>query len=243
MEQIFVRFENKFVITKKQKEIFLKAFLEHGFYYDSYSPNNNPYMVYSIYYETLDYRIARENLHNYNYREKFRIRFYNQPIKDDTIVFLELKKKLKSMGNKRRMPLTYKEAIDFLHNNQKPELNTFVDKQILKEIKYHFNKHPLKPFTYIFYHRVAILDDVYNMRVTFDDNVSFSTDATFKDKTNLNLLPQAEELIVMEVKVLNNYPLWLSELMSKEKVFPLSFSKYTNTYKTLFEGGNIDVFN
>ena len=83
----FKRYELKYIIDKNQKEIIVNA-MKEDFQLDNFGIST----IRNIYFDTLDYRIIRYCLDKPIYKEKLRIRSYNNIASDDTI-FIELKKK------------------------------------------------------------------------------------------------------------------------------------------------------
>ena len=86
--------------------------------------------IYNIYLDTPTFLLIRNSIDATNYKEKLRMRSYGVP-KDDTKVFLELKKKYEGIVYKRRLSMTYKEAIDYITNSAHDR-----DSQIMREIDY-----------------------------------------------------------------------------------------------------------
>lgn len=69
--------------------------------------------VMSLYFDTDSYRLIRSSVEKPLYKEKLRLRSYNTPENSST-VFLELKKKFKSVVYKRRQPMTLEKANEYL---------------------------------------------------------------------------------------------------------------------------------
>lgn len=70
------------------------------------------------------------------------------------------------------------------------------------------------------------------MRITFDENITWRNwdlDLTLGVYGNRLLL---DGYHIMEVKIPEAMPLWLSAKLDELKIFPTSFSKYGNAYKT-----------
>src|SRR5690606_29571095 len=128
--------------------------------------------------------------------------FYQYPLKDDSLVFIELKKKLAGKGNKRRLPLTYKEALALIDHDQKPIIEDTISIQIFKEIEQYRKTRQLIPFTFIKYDRIAMVDDKSNLRVTFDEHIEYAKIATFTGFSDFKQLPQSKDLVIMEIKSL-----------------------------------------
>ena len=92
----FKRYEIKYLLTKQQKQAVLQA-MEPYMRLDSYGRTT----IRNIYFDTDTYRLIRRSLEKPAYKEKLRIRSYRTAAPDDP-VFVELKKKYKSVVYKRR---------------------------------------------------------------------------------------------------------------------------------------------
>lgn len=239
METVFNRYEKKFILNHEKLDSILSV-LKTRLELDPYSRDGASYQIYNIYYDTLDYHIIRQALNRKNYREKFRIRFYEYPLNEDTIVFLEIKKKLRGRGNKRRLPLYYKDALSYMNEGIKPPLLKRENEQIFKEIDYLLHQYTLKPVTFIKYRRIALSDLHSDLRITFDFDIEYAKDASFTNDIKTYALPQSKNIVLMEIKSMSNYPLWLASLLTKHQVYASKFSKYGKTYELLHEGGVLD---
>ena len=71
--------------------------------------------IRNIYFDTDTYRLIRRSLEKPAYKEKLRIRSYQTASPDD-LVFVELKKKYKSVVYKRRLTLPEIQARDSFEN-------------------------------------------------------------------------------------------------------------------------------
>ena len=243
----FERKEIKYIITKEQKEEILKR-LSNYITLDEYASNKGTYEVFNLYFDNCDNDIIRYNNSKPKYKEKFRVRAYSKLINEDSIVYLEIKKKFKGYGNKRRVSMKYRDYLNFINQDfKKRESELFVDyyqrikkieyldkdgkekyleNQILKEILYLFYLNDLKPACFISSIRNAYFDSLNNdIRITFDqdiivrgDNVSFDF---FDGKRLLD-----ENHIIMEIKISNAMPLYLVNVLSDLKIYSQGFSKY-----------------
>ncbi len=140
----FERYETKYLITQHQKMILLTA-MQPYMRLDQYGHST----IRNIYYDTKNYRLIRHSLEKPIYKEKLRIRSYNQATANSP-VFVELKKKYNGIVYKRRLSLTESSATDWLLGKKHCNLNT----QICFEIDY-FIKHyeTLHPVAYKMYDR------------------------------------------------------------------------------------------
>ena len=122
---IFKRYEVKYKITKKQLAIIKEAMKEHMI-----PDEHGKSTIYSLYFDTPDNLLVRRSIQSPPYKEKLRMRSYGTA-KPDSQVFIEIKKKYDSVVYKRRVGMTYQEAVDYLFHNKK-----IIDTQISREIDY-----------------------------------------------------------------------------------------------------------
>lgn len=224
-QSIFSRYELKYVITVKQKEQILQATREY-MKLDDYGRTT----IRNLYFDTDNYRLIRRSIEKPVYREKLRIRCYKK-VDDEDQVFVELKKKHDSIVYKRRIALPYKEAYEWLCENHHINIKT----QIVREIEY-FKEYyeTLKPLVYISYDREAYnAINERDFRVTFDENILWrQTDLSLKDKAYGNKIID-EGYVLMEIKTLEAIPLWMSHILTKEKIYKTPFSKYGHAYEEI----------
>ena len=161
--KVMKRNELKYLITIEQYNKFkyyIEQYLEKDQYYKT--------KIKNIYYDTSDYLLIRRSIDKPIYKEKIRIRTYNEGINPN--VFVEIKKKFNSVVYKRRVELPYIEAIKLLNQEEIKEEN-----QIINEIKYFISFYNnLKPMLYLSYDRLSYYSkDDKNLRITFDFNIEW----------------------------------------------------------------------
>ncbi len=223
IQSSFKRYEKKFLITEEQYEKLIPV-LRTKMNEDKYGE----YTICNIYYDTDSYDLIRTSLDKPVYKEKIRIRSYGVPKPDDKI-FAEIKKKYDGVVYKRRIAASYDEIKTFI-TQQKLIPNN--DIQIQKEILFLMNLYNPKPKAFIGYDRSALAGkDDSELRVTFDRNIRWRN----KD-LDLCLGDYGEPVmkdgkIVMEIKISSAMPLWLSQALSENLIYPASFSKYGTCYK------------
>ena len=184
--------------------------------------------VCSIYYDTPDCRIIRRSLEKPEYKEKLRLRSYGQVTPEQT-VFLELKKKYKGVVYKRRVSLPYQQAVAYM-----ADPDAVLDcGQIGREIDYCKGFYgTLRPMLQLSYERLAWRSHDGSIRVTLDWDLRFRIEAP--DLTapisGEKMLPEGQYL--MEIKVPESMPLWLTEFLSRHRLYKTSFSKYGRVYET-----------
>ncbi len=230
----FNRVEKKYLLNQSQFENLIKHIHEYIEKDDYFK-----YTVYNIYYDSEDSKMIQTSLQKPIYKEKLRLRSYVE-VDDNSDVFVEMKKKFQNTVFKRRINLKLHDAINYL--DLKKSIDN--DSQIKKEIDYMIKIYnPVKKL-YLAYDRIAfhgIMDN--EVRITFYKNIRYR----FK---NINLMDSDEDLYLlndnqclMEVKVQDTLPLWLTSALNKVKIYPTSFSKYGNIYSESLKHKNIKEFN
>lgn len=233
-QSCFQRFELKYILTRPQKEALLRA-MEPYMRLDQYGRVT----IRNIYYDTPSYRLIRASIERPVYKEKLRIRSYRQLVPGED-AFVELKKKFKKVVYKRRLSMPFHESIDWLKgvdSLQPPG-------QIGEEIRYFRDFYgDLRPTVFLSYEREAFYSlDGSDFRVTFDENIlARDTDLSLCSQVyGTPILPT--ELTLLELKAPGAIPLWLTDFLTKNKIYKTSFSKYGTAYQSLlFKGGKLCV--
>lgn len=230
---VFKRKEKKYLLSMSTYDQ-LRAALSPYMSEDDYGLHT----ILSLYYDTCDCELVRKSIEKPKYKEKFRIRSYGGPA-EDSLVFLEIKKKIRGTVYKRRISLGYNLAKEYTKNPKKIQVPKDVNQQIKQEIDWLFQRKKLEPKVLIAYDRLALTTnavDLADFRVTFDFNIRYRTttlDLTQGDAGELVApeLVAPRQGVLMEVKALGAYPLWFSEILSNLTLYPASFSKYGETYR------------
>lgn len=126
--------------------------------------------------------------------------------------------------------MTQQQALDWLRG-AKP---CPVENQITREIDCFLQFYsPLRPTVFLSYEREAYYaKDGSGFRITFDDHILCRTGDLSLD-TDPSGTPILEEgKVLMEVKCAGGIPLWLATVLTKEKIYKTSFSKYGTAYQT-----------
>ena len=228
-QSTFKRYELKFILTQEQKAAIEQAMYPH-MQPDRYGLST----IRNIYYDTEDYRLIRSSIEKPVYKEKLRLRSYRK-LESTEPAFVELKRKYDGVVYKRRLSLCHKDAVNWLAGN-----NTFAPNcQIAREIQYFSSFYEtLHPVLFLAYDRVAWFShESPDLRVTFDDHITCRQDrlSLCEDPGGASILP--EGITLMEIKTAGGIPLWLTEELSKNRIFKTSFSKYGTAYKTLIYKG------
>lgn len=223
--EVFNRVEKKFVLNNDQYES-IKPVISNMMAYDEHSKETS-YLIQNIYYDTDDQFLIKHSLSSPAFKEKLRIRAYGK-VNFESYVYIELKKKINGVVNKRRSTIKLSEAYKFIHTKELPDFQDYHNRLVLKEIQQFLYRYNLKPSTYISYERYAFKKDEF--RVTLDQNIM-----TRNYDLRLEYGPYGEELLekkhyLLEAKSNLGLPLWFTELLSKSKLYKTSFSKYGKDY-------------
>ncbi len=178
----FKRYEIKYLLTRQQKQAVLQA-MQPYMKLDQYGRTT----IRNIYYDTDTYRLIRRSLEKPVYKEKLRIRSYQAAAPED-LVFVELKKKYKSVVYKRRLTLPEIQVRDSFQTDSPFPVRS----QIAQEIEYFRSYYErLHPTVFLSYEREAFYAlDGGDFRVTFDENILYRTydvwDAAVKPRGNFD---------------------------------------------------------
>jgi SPX domain protein involved in polyphosphate accumulation len=222
----FNRFELKYLITLKQADAF-KSALRAYLIPDEHS--NGSYGLSSLYYDSPDYRCYWEKVDGLKSRRKLRIRFYEtvEKVTDDTIVFIEIKQRIDRVTQKRRAFLTYGDALRLCNEREIPD-HSPEDQAVIEEVAVFAWQYNLLPSCLVRYNRLALIGTDYDigLRVTFDTILSYRTDKLDlrEQAPNLPMLPPG--YVVMEIKVNERIPYWLTELVAGHNLQMVRMSKY-----------------
>ena len=106
------------------------------------------------------------------------------------------------------------------------------DGQIAKEITYfrdYYGK--LVPSCLIIYDRVAYEEENGNLRLTIDYNPRYRIDNLRLDYSMEGIPLLKDDEAILEIKIQDSIPLWLSHILDKYKIFINGFSKYGKAYE------------
>lgn len=238
--EVFNRYENKYLMdTKAFYNIYndLMEYMEP----DENNRDDKFYTISNLYYDSEHHSLIRTSLAKPKYREKLRIRSYGVPGSEDK-VYLELKKKVFGLVNKRRTALKLNEAYEFVRSGQAPAYRKGMNRQVMQEIEYFLSRYELQPMVYLAYDRIALFcKGNRDLRITFDTNIRSRRHDLKLEAGNYGeqLLERGQWL--MEVKAEKTIPVWLSRMLSEHQMYRTSFSKYGNEYKKSIRNNNAPV--
>jgi len=227
------RFELKYVVPTKAAEAFKKS-LRTNLVPDDHGNSFGGYYISGLYYDGPALPFYWEKVNGIKFRRKLRIRHYESagPLVADTPVFVEIKQRLNRATQKRRVLLPYRQALRLCDERQLPEAGSFVqtsrDADVIDEILDMLWQYNLRPASVIRYARQARVGTDYDigLRVTFDTDLSYRiSDLELHDaKSGLPLF--APGWTIIEIKVNERIPYWLTELVAAHNLNLVRVSKY-----------------
>ena len=219
--ETFQRFEKKYLLSDEQFRKMMVKMKGH-IMPDRFSESD----IRSIYYDTKDHQLIRRSIEKPEYKEKLRIRSYKE-VNDDDQVFVELKKKYDGIVYKRRTKAKCKDLINDIRHC------SFKDPQVGKEINYALSYYgELQPSIFIGCQRISFTGvDDKDLRITFDKDICYRMNDLSLKRTDAD--KKLTDQTVMELKIRDAMPLWLSDILDEVKAYPRGFSKVGNAYKRI----------
>lgn len=219
---VMKRFESKYILTP-EKEKYFRERMSRYMYPDSFGLTS----IASLYYDTPDYRLITRSLEKPLFKEKIRLRSYGLA-DSESPVFLELKRKAYGIVYKRRVRTTVPLARKFFER----EGDICGGGQINHELTYFRDFYrDLAPACLIICDREAFFRPDSDLRLTIDANPRYRIDGL-----DLRISMDGEPLLpegysILEIKVQDAVPLWLSGILSEGEIYETGFSKYGEAYR------------
>lgn len=222
-QMTFQRYEYKYLMDSDQLRAVLSA-MEPYMEPDGYSHSHSS--IRNLYLDTPSFLLVRRSLEKPVYKEKLRLRSYGRAGQDDQI-FVELKKKYRSVVYKRRISLPQQQAMACVAGTM-----PWPESQIGSELAYTMGFYgQLRPTAFLSYERDSYrgVED-RDFRVTFDREIRYRRKLLTLDSDThgASLLPPG--LVLMELKAAGGLPLWMVRVLSGLGLYRTSFSKYGTAY-------------
>ena len=219
---VMKRHEMKFLLSAEQTKRFREKLQGHMLI-DQYGKTS----IASLYYDTPTYQLIRSSLEKPAFKEKIRLRSYGLATRESP-VFLEMKRKANGVVYKRRVQMTVPLAQQFFSEDGK----TQDDGQISREIAA-FRSHyqALRPTCLIIYDRTAYFEPGGDLRLTIDENPRYRLDDLTLTKSMQGVSLLDPGWTILEIKVQDAMPLWLTAILSECSIRKGSFSKYGEAYR------------
>ncbi len=219
---VMKRYELKYLPNAEQTAL-LKERLKGHMQLDQYGRTS----IASLYYDTPNYRLIRASIEKPAFKEKLRLRSYGRAT-DSSPVFLEMKRKAHGIVYKRRVQSTIPLVEKFFAGSG----DICASGQINRELTYFRDYYgTLVPACMIIYDREAYFEPDGDLRLTIDHNPRYRVDQLDLTcpLTGTPLRPPGDT--ILEIKVQQAMPLWLSEILDEGRIFRNSFSKYGEAFR------------
>lgn len=219
---VFERIEKKFRLSAEQYRALLPL-LDEKMSRDRFGEST----VCNIYYDTPDYTLIRRSVERPLFKEKLRLRSYGIPGNDD-MVFVEIKRKLNGIGYKRRICVPLRQAKKLLRGEPIHCDEPQIEEELLEFIRRY---HP-KPMVYLSYRRLAMTEKTDpGLRITFDRELQYRLrDPETPSEDGMQPILDKNTDVLMEIKALGAIPQWLTDELSKRKIYQAPFSKVGTCY-------------
>lgn len=218
------RYRSEWKYCEKETNLeVLKERLVNVMEHDRHAGENGKYEIHSLYFDDYKDNCARENVAGERTRYKYRIRYYGNNSKE---LWLEKKEKINNYCHKRKCALTAYEFKLILDGNVM-EVFWNTNNRLLKEFCVDIVTKRFLPRVIIDYEREAFVEEVTNIRITFDNNISASDDVdNFLNGEYLRIPLLEKKHHVLEVKFDDVLPSYLKRLLQTSILIQRSFSKY-----------------
>lgn len=214
------RVEQKYFVTE-DTIAYLKKRLSCLMDYDAHAGEGG-YLIRSIYFDDMYDTCLDENESGLDRRQKFRIRCYNN---DPSVLHLECKEKRNGFTKKTAETLTMDDCLLYMQGKV-PDLkheSSFLQKRLYAG----YLAARMQAVNIVEYERVAMVEKIGNVRITFDTNIGGTEDVGRFFETNLYaqpVLPAGTH--ILEVKYDETLPDGIHKILTECNLARTAFSKY-----------------
>ncbi|WTF32763.1 polyphosphate polymerase domain-containing protein [Streptomyces sp. NBC_01602] len=227
----FNRFELKYLVPVEQAAE-IRDELGERMDRDLNSPVGG-YGVWSLYYDTPQLRFYWEKIEGLKFRRKLRIRHYGDldGVTDESPVCVEIKQRVNRVTQKRRITLPYGVARRLCDGRETVD-HSVKESAFIQEVLDLIVRLNLQPTAITGYQREALVgrDADTGLRVTFDRRVrGRDRDFHFGTPTAENRFTIPPHMSVMEIKVNERTPHWITDLAARRNLNLVRISKYVQS--------------
>ncbi len=226
----FNRYELKFILdTDHMREV--QEGLKKYLLPDKYGDKFGNYNLSSLYYDNDDFTFYWEKVEGLKFRRKLRIRHYEteKKLTPESKVFVEIKQRMDRVTQKRRVILPYEQALQLCDERIPPSnIKDEKDQMVIDEIIGMIYQYDLKPQCITSYQRMALVGSELDpgLRVTFDTNLRYRRQDLDLASKKLGPYMLDPDKCVLEIKVNDRIPYWLTEFAADASLSLVRISKY-----------------
>lgn len=226
VQKQFKRKETKYILDKATFAL-LEQDLQAHMEADEFAKST----ITNIYFDNADFEMIQDAIAKKNGREKVRMRVYDAQPTGSSQAFLEIKKKENKVGYKYRLTSNPIAVTNYIEKGIADV--TITDEKVTSELtmlRQRYGK--IQPKMYIYYDRVSFkgIDDK-KIRLTIDQNLLYRDYDVAANKGKFGQPLLDPNKVIMEIKVPDELPAWLTSILEKYQIEKQSFSKYGNAYK------------
>ncbi len=227
----FNRYELKYIVTVAKVDQIIDDLLsmtqpdKHG--------GREGYPIVSLYYDSPGLDFFWDKIEGIKFRRKVRIRIYPRSAAEGGIEavdtgMVEIKQRINRTVQKRRLALPLAEAEQLCDGTFERDDLDPMDQQVASEVQYIVQAMHLAPTCITAYRRQAFEGGLYDagLRVTFDTMVSCRTHGLKVNLAAENHFILPPDWSIMEVKVNDAIPDWMTSLLARHGCRLQRVSKY-----------------
>ena len=215
------RHELKYFINPAELEV-LRQRLQGALAMDSHCVGGEPYIIRSLYFDTLDDTAFHDKQAGVEHRDKYRIRVYDY---SDKAIFLERKRKIGDLIQKSSVQITRRLCDQIISGD--PTGLQRSNNALLQEVYVQMRTRLLRPRVIVDYAREAYLHPAEDVRITFD--LSLRSGLYSRDLFNPDVptvCPHDRNVEILEVKFNNYLPGYIAGLLHGIEAERSAVSKY-----------------
>lgn len=216
------RHELKYYISRSDLEV-LKAKLSLFLTPDKHQGKDG-YCISSLYFDTFYNKYYDENESGIDIRKKIRIRTYDHNFDS---IRLEIKSKNNSLCHKESQFISFN---DYLRLRNFPfDMTISNGNDVLSKVEILNAINAIKPVVIVEYDRYALVSDIGNVRITFDQNIRATSEVNNFDKSYSTTPILSSGIHILEVKYDDILPNTIANVLDQFKLNQCAFSKYYMT--------------
>ena len=199
---------------------------------DPHTPKEGRYLIHSLYFDDFKDTSVYTTESGLSKRYKWRIRYYGD---DLSYIVLEKKEKLESRCHKKNCRLTLDEYEAIVSGNV-TDIVYETEKELIKELACDMMMFDYRPKVIVDYERIAYVELITNVRITFDMKISASYELeNFLSGDYAKFYVEPSGWNVLEVKFDDILPSHIRNIVESYCFNQSSFSKYYYCRKILDE--------
>ena len=220
-ESVLFRYEKKYLINRVQQEE-LRMRMEAVCESDSHVGAQGSYNIRSLYFDDLNGSCYMDNELGVEPRSKWRIRIYNR---DDDYIRLERKEKRQGKIHKEVSTVTREFCLKLLKDVNM--VNYPAEDRLVNRFLTECFIRGLRPTVIVEYERRPFICEAGDVRVTFDEGISYSDQVDRFFDRDLFLCPiMSARQLLLEVKYTEFLPSFVHNLLDTGRLQQCTFSKY-----------------